>query len=145
MQHNYYVCPLTCDLWIQPHASVCVQEVKCQLMRQTTAVDSSWQQECVLWAWLCGCGVAPPIQEMRSAIGAVEWPCAMCVHCGDVDAVCLLWDGLRASGGLPGVSWYLSENWCPWGTGCCIVGVVWLLPSGPASGWMYCHNQHFRL
>ena len=20
--------------------------------------------------------------------GAVEWPCAMCVHCGGVDAVC---------------------------------------------------------
>ena len=45
-----------------------------QLMRPTTAVDSSWQQgqevgeEGVLWAWLCGGGVAPPIQDMRSAV-----------------------------------------------------------------------------
>ena len=59
-------------------------------MRQTTAVDSSWQQgqeegeEGVLLVWLCGGGVAPPIQDMRSA---VVWPCVMCVHCGVVDAV----------------------------------------------------------
>lgn len=42
-------------------------------MRQTMAVDSSWQQgqeegeEGVFWAWLFGV-VAPPIQEMRSAV-----------------------------------------------------------------------------
>ena len=36
--------------------------------------------------------------------GVVEWRCVMCVHCRGVDALCLLWDGLRASGGLPGVS-----------------------------------------
>ena len=62
-----------------------------QLMRQTTAVDSSWQQgqeEGVLWAWLCGGGVTP---EMRTA---VVWA-AMCVHCGGVDALCLFWDGFR--------------------------------------------------
>lgn len=84
-----------------------------QLMRQTTAVDSSWQQgqeegeEGLSSAWLCGGSVAPPIQEMRSAVvwaGAVEWPCGMCVRFGGVDAVCLLWDWLSTSGGLPVVS-----------------------------------------
>ena len=61
-----------------------------QLMRQTTAVDSSWQQgqeegeEGVSWAWLCGGVVAPPIEEMRSAVvwavlynGLVECACTV--------------------------------------------------------------------
>ena len=45
-----------------------------QLMRQTTAVDRSWQHgqeeggEGVLWAWSSGGVVAPPTQEMRSAV-----------------------------------------------------------------------------
>ena len=58
-----------------------------QLMRQTTAVDSSWQQgqeEGVSWVWLCGGVVAPPIEEMRSVVvwavlynGLVECACTV--------------------------------------------------------------------
>ena len=72
----------------------------CQLMRQTTAVGSCWQQgreegdQDVEWVWLCGGCVAPPIQEMRLAVvwavsysGLEECVCSMamwmlCVNCG---------------------------------------------------------------
>lgn len=73
---------------------------QCQLMRQTTTVGICWQQdreeggEDVEWVWLCGGCVAPPIQEMRSAVvwavlysGLDECVCSMamwmlCVNCG---------------------------------------------------------------
>ena len=73
---------------------------QCQLMRWTTTVGICWQQgreeggEDVEWVWLCGGCVAPPIQEIRSAVvwavlysGLDEcvWSTAMwmlCVICG---------------------------------------------------------------
>ena len=53
-------------------------------MRQTTAIDTSWQQgqeEGMLWEWLCG-GVA---QEMRSAVVWADGLVEVCVYWLPVD------------------------------------------------------------
>ena len=57
------------------------QEVK----GEAASVDDRRRLE--LWAWLCGGGVAPPMQDMRSAVVWAVLYCVICVHSGGVDAV----------------------------------------------------------
>ena len=56
------------------------------------------------------------------------------MHFGFVEAVWFLWDCLWASGGLPVASQHLIKNGVLEAQGGVVVGVVWSLPSGLASG-----------
>ena len=90
-----------------------------QLMRWRTQVEWRAQSggcQCVKGCWLCGGGLAPPIQEVDCVV----------VVGNVIDVIILDYWHLWTSGGLPVVGQNFLENGPPWGAGWCCYG--WSAP-----------------
>ena len=97
----------------------------------------------------CRCSAHTGNEVSTCVGGVVKRSWWSCVHFGFVEAVWFLWDCLWASGGLPEdfrwpVNTSLRRGVLEAQDGV-VVGVVWPLPSGLASGPLRTLNEHFRL